>query len=328
MFTKSFPLLLIFALLHVAGAVTIYVPDDYPTIQSAVNNASDGYVIVVRDGHYYENVDVSVAVTIMSENGSSKCIIEAEKKDHVFKIGADNVSILGFTITGAEKRKACIKIESASNVLISGNVIRDCYYGVYIRGTKGNPSFNANVSHNRIFECEVGIKFFGAGVNGAEVFGNEIFNCSYGVYLTHAKETEFEKNVIFDNDYGLYLKNADENSIIRNWIHSNDVGIHLKQKSEDNLIRYNNIIDNGEWQLYNDQCVEVDAKFNYWGLFDNESIDASIYDDEEKKCHKKSGEVKFYPFLTNPAPSAPIPELSTLLLTLAGLFILGVSYRR
>lgn len=29
---------------------TIYVPDDYPTIQQAVNNASAGDTIIVRDG--------------------------------------------------------------------------------------------------------------------------------------------------------------------------------------------------------------------------------------------------------------------------------------
>ncbi|KAF5429580.1 hypothetical protein C5S39_08730 [Candidatus Methanophagaceae archaeon] len=37
---------------------TIYVPDDYAKIQWAVNNATAGDTIIVRDGTYNENVDV------------------------------------------------------------------------------------------------------------------------------------------------------------------------------------------------------------------------------------------------------------------------------
>ena len=39
----------------VASAKTIYVPDDYAKIQWAVDNASAGDTIIVRDGTYYEN---------------------------------------------------------------------------------------------------------------------------------------------------------------------------------------------------------------------------------------------------------------------------------
>jgi len=41
------------------SANTIYVPDDYSTIQQAVDDASAGDTIIVRDGTYTENVDVN-----------------------------------------------------------------------------------------------------------------------------------------------------------------------------------------------------------------------------------------------------------------------------
>jgi len=40
-----------------AKSATIYVPDDYPTIQGAVNAANSGDTIIVRDGTYTENVE-------------------------------------------------------------------------------------------------------------------------------------------------------------------------------------------------------------------------------------------------------------------------------
>ena len=46
----SFLILTAFA--SVSSARTIYVPDDYEKIQWAVDNASDGDMIIVRDGIY------------------------------------------------------------------------------------------------------------------------------------------------------------------------------------------------------------------------------------------------------------------------------------
>ena len=63
----------------------IYVPDDYPTIQEAVNAASpgSGYTIIVRDDTYIENVNVAKQLTIRSENGSANCIVQAADPDIV-----------------------------------------------------------------------------------------------------------------------------------------------------------------------------------------------------------------------------------------------------
>ena len=55
----AFVLLCAFVGASVASARTIYVPDDYAKIQWAVDNASDGDTIIVRDGVYVENIDIN-----------------------------------------------------------------------------------------------------------------------------------------------------------------------------------------------------------------------------------------------------------------------------
>jgi pectin methylesterase-like acyl-CoA thioesterase len=47
-----------------ASPRTVYVPDDYPTIQATVNAASPGDTIIVYPGTYTENVDVNKSLTI------------------------------------------------------------------------------------------------------------------------------------------------------------------------------------------------------------------------------------------------------------------------
>ena len=70
----------------VASAKTIYVPDDHARIQWAVDNASAGDSIIVRDGVYVGNKKL----IITSKNGTENCIVRAANpNDSVFYITAD-----------------------------------------------------------------------------------------------------------------------------------------------------------------------------------------------------------------------------------------------
>ena len=94
-----FAFLVLTAFASVSAAKTIYVPDDYLTIQSAVNAASPGDTIIVRDGLYNEHVIVNKQLTIKSERGYANCVVNGEGSD-VFALYADGIRIEGFTITG------------------------------------------------------------------------------------------------------------------------------------------------------------------------------------------------------------------------------------
>jgi len=86
--------------LSVASAKTIYIPDDYAKIQWAVDNATAGDTIIVRDGIYTENIKVNNSVTIksLSDNPSDTIIQANDRSHHVFEVHADNVTISGFTL--------------------------------------------------------------------------------------------------------------------------------------------------------------------------------------------------------------------------------------
>lgn len=172
---------------QVANA-TIYVPDDYPAIQQAVNNAVGGDIIVIRDGVYEENVDVDVSVTIKSENGSARCVVRAYRSsDNVFEVKADGVEITGLTIEGATgKNKAGVRLKFVNNCMVKDCIIRKCNLGIYVRGTAGNTSQNNRIINCSISECNSGIKLSGKGC-GCEVLSNGVFDCSsHGIVLVNA----------------------------------------------------------------------------------------------------------------------------------------------
>jgi len=107
-----------------ASPTTIYVPGDYLTIQAAVNAANASDTIMVGDGTYIENVNVTKSLTINSVNGTAFTTVQADNpSDHVFEVTADNVTIDGFTVTGASADyKAGIYLEiDVEHCTISNN---------------------------------------------------------------------------------------------------------------------------------------------------------------------------------------------------------------
>ena len=54
-------------------ASTIHVPGDQPTIQAGVNAASNGDIVLVAPGTYYENIDIKgKAITVTSSGGATQ----------------------------------------------------------------------------------------------------------------------------------------------------------------------------------------------------------------------------------------------------------------
>ncbi|MHC1565745.1 MAG: right-handed parallel beta-helix repeat-containing protein [Candidatus Syntropharchaeales archaeon] len=292
-----------------AGATEIWVPDDYLTIQAAVNSASAYDTIIVKDGTYTENVRVNTAhLTIKSENGSDGCVVDASASGNGFEITADYVNISRFTVTGANsKSKAGIRIKNADHCTITQNNITGNYYGVYL----SSSSSHNNITHNII-----------------------ISNTNNGIHITadSTSKNNITHNTITLNRRGIYSSAADENNISCNYIAFNTkCGIRLTSSSVDNTIKHNNIIANGElqddgsyhWQFYNNQKKDVSATNNWWGTTDDNKIDAAIYDDEEGK-----GKVIYTPKLEIPSTCAVPEPITLVMVTLGILGVIGAVYRK
>jgi predicted outer membrane repeat protein len=87
--------------------IYLKVPDNYKTIQDAIDDASDGDIIIVADGTYTGdgNIDIDFmgkSITLKSENGPQHCIIDCLDMSRAFEFhsGEDANTILdGFTVT-------------------------------------------------------------------------------------------------------------------------------------------------------------------------------------------------------------------------------------
>jgi parallel beta-helix repeat protein len=249
----------------------ITVPDDYPTIQEAINHADEGDTIVVKAGTYYENVTVNKRLTIESQSGAETTIVrtaEPETQKTVFVITADNVVLKGFTITvmvgwGGDG----IYLNEVENCVISDNTCLNNSAGISLYHSNNNLIANNNFSNNqnglhlhqsnnnRIIGNIASKSSYGRGICLAFSSYNEILNNTVnenqdvGITLM---ERGTSNNVIVNNTVnsnhgnGIHLFAADNNKILNNTVLNNAKGIWLRGASKYNVVANNKILGNAE----------------------------------------------------------------------------------
>ena len=97
---------------------------DYTTIQAAIDVASEGDIIYIREGTYVESVTVDKRLSIFGA-GKDQSIINPPVDQFGFRITADNVAIqnLQINIETSGVNTQAIRVEGSPGIIILGNKI-------------------------------------------------------------------------------------------------------------------------------------------------------------------------------------------------------------
>ena len=218
-------------------------------IQDAVNNATGGETICVKDGNYHENVDVNTAnLTIKSQNGTANCVVNAtNSSDYVFDITANRVNITGFTVQNATAGgNAGIWLrDGVSYCNISSNNVTNNCHGIIVDFSSNN-TLTGNIASSNSFS---GIYIHYSSDNN--LTGNSVSNNSRGIFMQNSSNNTLMGNSASSNDYGIYLDSLNnDNTLTNNTVNSNDYGIYL-YSSSNNTIALNNFFNcTGEADIY------------------------------------------------------------------------------
>jgi len=200
---------------------TINVPEDYPKIQEAINNANQGDTILVSNGTYYENVIVNKTISLIGENRNTT-VIDGGGFGRTVHIVADNVTIKGFTI-------------------------RNSGYGAYDGGL-WIASRNVQVLDNNLVNnsWSVGLEYpsIRCVIKGNSISGQEhSYAEGGGILITNSTENSIIENIIACyEEYGIYLNGTTGNLITGNFFMNNLLcGIYVK--GNDNVIYHNNFME-------------------------------------------------------------------------------------
>ena len=301
-----------------SSSKTIVVPDNYPTIQTAIDNAAEGDTIFVKKGVYVENPVVNKSVSLVGEDRDST-VIDVTAGLMVQK---GNVTIMRFTIYDGWSGISL----SADYCNISGNKITDATIGVLVLGSENNyvtgntfrsiglsaaiqlsHSNNNLVNNNYIDSCTEGIQLR-AGSSNNTVLENTITNCqSVAVRLLGE----------YSPPRWYY---PDGNTIMRNNISNSGCGTTV-YGSNWNIISNNDYINNTfQFSANEDYLVTWGGKVsvntieeNYWSDYNGTDADGDGIGDTPHTLYENN--IDHYPLMKPvdipklPDRTSGIPEL-------------------
>jgi len=315
---------------HVSAvsSTIIKIPDDYGTIQEAIDASALGDVIYVYNGTYHEHLEINKSVSLVGQSPDTT-IIDGDGLGTIIHVSEENVSVSGFTIRNGQigihlqncsdatvKENAIttnffdgIRITSSGNIIIKDNNIEQISQNcIFLQNSDHSLLDHNNItsnsrwsqgillhySNNNIVSCNT--------VRGVAPKGNE-----GGIVLLYSNNNTLSKNFIINNNWcGISLRRSNNiivygNTIVKhNWF-----GISLGY-SYNSQIYHNNFIDN----YYQASVESANATWdsaclgNYWSNYvgvdnDSDGIGDTSYQIDNVNIDKFPLMGKFYNFLVS-----------------------------
>jgi hypothetical protein len=248
---------------------TLHVPDDYPTIQSAIDAAAAGDIVLVSAGLHVGPIDFNgKPITVASEDGPTATGIVWSTGGVVdFRSGEGRDSVLtGFTISAGYHNLSGggVEIWNSSPSLLGNHIVGNAACtGAGIFVFRGSPLIEGNLIAYNVSLCSSGAAGGGIEVIGAdtlEIRNNVIENNSGvdwggGIAIAATGSSVIEGNLIRNNHAsvdggGIYMPNESDVLVRQNIISGNHavrgggIYFHVFQNRRGPYIVNNTIVDN------------------------------------------------------------------------------------
>jgi nitrous oxidase accessory protein len=290
-----------------AGPKTITVPDDYPTIESAITNANDGDTILVKEGTYHETLKINKSITLIGEDRDTT-IIKGFLREGIkipLTITQNNVTITGFTLSegwaGIQLFATCCTI-SGNRITNNEHGIRHCGYNCQIIG---NIVHSNRFSNIRLEYCY-----------NAVVEGNHVLFSSDGIEVVHSGSNTISGNNVKNNSlYGIMVGNSHGNTLTGNNITNSEIGIAIGVANANTIYRNNYV--NNTLQVAANESYAIAWGYrpsvntwneNYWSDYNGTDSNRDGKGDTPYVINEKNADN--HPLMSPASTSVKLPELT------------------
>ncbi len=220
-----------------AESKTIVVPDDYVSVQEAVDNAADGDVVLIKPGTYNGSVAIDKRITLIGEDKAGTVIWgDWSLGGTVVLVEHDDVVVEKLTLKAAYD--AGPHGRGVHLLDVKGCNVSDCvfasYVGVWLYGAFGNTVEDNEIDGTKATMPPVaGIKLEYSEDN--RIVGNNVIEYAYGIgiSLEFSDRNVLAENQLLNNYEGIWVKDSHNNSITDNTV---TVTMDVFLRFEDNVM--------------------------------------------------------------------------------------------
>ncbi|MGA1824109.1 MAG: right-handed parallel beta-helix repeat-containing protein [bacterium] len=215
---------------HQAQDKKRYVPEQYPTIQSAIDAAFAGDQIIVSSGIYQENLYICKNIDLIgidwpvimggSEVGPSNTI-------KIGYLGVNAGKVTGFVISGRDLEHVVhgLSICDSAPTIYGNRFTKNPYNALGIHGGK-DITKHIHVYENIFYDNGGGIGISKGAC--ARIYHNEIYNNKvFGIGCRGYASPLIQDNSIHDNFIGIGIREPASPCIENNFIYNNKSGIRI-----------------------------------------------------------------------------------------------------
>ncbi len=310
MFLRTLITTIFFSFASCCYAATIDVYPGKGSIQSNINKAIGGDVLLIHRGTYKEHdILINKKLTLKGENFP---VIDGELKYQLFIVTSDSVTIEGLQIQNTGRSSmtdmAGVKLLDVSHVIIRDNLLLYDTYGVYLQNShycfisnnvmlanakdeinSGNgvhawKSGNLTIKDNKISGHRDGIYF--EFVTYSKIIHNiSIRNVRYGLHFMFSSNDIYRQNQFVDNGAGVAVMYSNGVTMIGNTFRHNwgdaAYGILLKEIS-DSKIEHNLFVKNTV-AIYMEGTNRIGVAYNEfdengWAMRIQASCNANVFE--------------------------------------------------
>jgi len=213
-------------------------PGNYTRIQDAINDSSDGDIVFVYNGIYYEILNINKTITLVGENRNNT-IIDANNKIDAIYLYSHNITIKNLKIQHAFRAGINLNSNKTDDINISNNIFCFNCHGIHPYFSNKNLIISNNIFHDNnngfTLVCS----------SNAIIYKNKFMNNSLwgmGFYLSYYCNV-FHNNITNGKKYGVFLYGL----------------------SRLNYFHHNNFIDNNRNAYFILLANPNKWNENYWG---------------------------------------------------------------
>jgi nitrous oxidase accessory protein len=246
MLIRTIIIILLFTAGTKAADTLVVGPGHIRTIQAALDKAKPYDYIMVMGGQIYDgDIRISKPVHLL---GNNMPVIDGQSEFTGITVDSDSVVIDGFLIrnTGKSYTKdlAGIRLEEVSSCTITKNVLKDTFFGIYLK-----KSGECRIAGNRMTTKSEDEVNSGNGIHlwdckNVQVKDNHVVGHRDGIYLEFVEDSRVTGNISENNlRYGLHFMFSDSDVYAENTFRNNGTGVAV-MFSKNILMRDNLFLDN------------------------------------------------------------------------------------